>query len=135
MAITIRGRWVAMALAAGCSREVRYRQVPVRGLPQCDQSQGANILQRPVLLQIDHPGGQLRQTFSGAETRPTVSLAERADPITVRVAVCEYAKPGDSAVRCAHPTWVGEPQRVTLDPRASGAAVTVSMTDPAPCVR
>jgi hypothetical protein len=131
-------------IAVGCgNQEVTYRTVAVEGLPRCEQpanpADGVNPLTQPILLKIQHAGGKLEQTFSGVDVKPVVSLAERPDTVTVRVGRCEGMNAlGNSATvaaSCAAPTWLGEPQKVEIDPTKPDAKLSVTVPGPNPCLR
>lgn len=124
-------------LALACNnREVRYRQVPVEGLPRCEQGgAGLNLLQRPLKLEVVHRNGRLEQTFTGADPHPAVSLAERADELTVRVGRCPPVNPANPQVRCESPEWLGEAQRVSVDASHEGAVLRISVPGAHPCLR
>jgi hypothetical protein len=133
-------RWLVImplfALAA-CNDSVKYRQVPVEGLPRC----AAGLLRRPLVLEIEHPGGKRTLTYAGfAATRDTrVGLPEHKGPqrLRVRVGICDPVPPdtGGAArvVRCLHPDWLGEPQEQTIDVLEPHAKVTVSAPGSHPC--
>lgn len=125
---------VVVGFGLGCeNRQVSYRAVPIEGLPHCDQRQGVNPLKRPLLLDIRHGGGELRQHVAGIDERPTVSLAMRKDRLKVRVGVCQELtqvnKSGNwVAPTCDQPSWLAEAQEITVDPREPDAKIVVKLS-------
>lgn len=133
-------RFLTLFLLMACDQTVNFDQVPLSGLPACpqgDAAAGLNLLQRPLVLEVDHGGGTLTQTFTGSEPKPAISLPTTARTVTARVGRCAgLAALGNSATvtpSCDAPEWLGEARTLTVDPQSP--TLTIQVPGEHPCLR
>lgn len=128
-----------IGLVAGCdSGTTTFREVPVEGLPVCDQTAGLNLLKNPIAIEIDHGKGTLKQNFIGVDRAPVVSLPEKDLTLKIRTGVCPETKPTSAPmfdVHCDAPAWSADTTELRLDVRSPGAKLSLKAPANAPCWR
>lgn len=122
----------------GCDDKTTFRQVPLSGVPQCDQSGGLNLLKQPLTVSIKHDDGHLQQVLTGAEDLPKVSLPMDERQFEIRVGRCSAATdPSSPSYSCGSPNWLGEAKTVELDPTSKTATIALDtqLSGEHPCWR
>ncbi len=102
---------LAMATAgmlAGCDDKTTFKQVPVEGLPRCDQSKGLNLLMHPVMVEISDGGDRNTRVVMGTKPQPTLSVAEKNRTWKLRAGVCGLNPVGSSSYQCKVLNWYHE---------------------------
>ncbi len=118
----------AFGALLGCNDKTTFKQVPLEGLPQCDQSKGLNLLMHPVMVEISDGSDRNSQVVTGSKPGPTITVAEKNRSWKLRAGICGLNAPGSSTYQCKVLSWYHE-AKLEVDAAKIGS---MKITLPAP---